>query len=319
MKKGKKIVVVMLPFGMCNQLFMYGYGKYIQKMVGATKLYLDYSQCGSQIVHHDATWENTLAHFGLQVDEIFYEKRQYPFELLFKWYICRIFDHLKEIFHRKKGLEYGKTGRFLKWIGIILNSNGDIHKTDEYYTKILKNNSYLLRGIFQNPEVMYSIRETLLEEIKLKEIENIHYINVLSSIENSNSVAVHIRRGDYLNHPLMGVCDDKYYIEAIQEMINRVSAPTIFVFSDDIKYTREIGIEKYCSDVIYVDYNFRDYEELILMSNCKHFVLSNSTFSWFGQFLCKNKIKTVIAPEVWFRPDMKSPLQEESFVYINIK
>ncbi len=119
-------------------------------------------------------------------------------------------------------------------------------------------------------------------------------------IKNTNSVSIHIRRGDYLrNADLKDVCTLSYYKNAIQEICRRITHPTFFIFSNDIPWCKEnFPLEK----AIFVTGNTgrNSYRDMQLMSYCKHNIIANSTFSWWGAWLNANPNKIVIAPDKWF-------------------
>ena len=124
------------------------------------------------------------------------------------------------------------------------------------------------------------------------------------AIRACESVSVHIRRGDYLSNPAFyrfhGVCAVEYYEAAVGHLAGAVENPCFFLFSDDLDWARRNLRLDY--PVTYVDHNGedKDYEDLRLMSQCKHHIIANSSFSWWAAWLCANPGKIVIAPRKWF-------------------
>lgn len=120
---------------------------------------------------------------------------------------------------------------------------------------------------------------------------------IMKKILEKESVSVHIRRGDYKSHNLL--LDDGYYLAAADMISHRINNPVWIVFSDEINYVKENY--RFKGEVIYIDdsYKLKDYEQLILMSQCKHNIIANSTFSWWGAWLNQNKNKCVVAPSKW--------------------
>lgn len=118
--------------------------------------------------------------------------------------------------------------------------------------------------------------------------------------------ALHIRRGDYASeaHTLAfhGVLPESYYRRGLDILRSMLGAPPdLFVFSDDLPFAREMLREH--ADAVFVDGNFeRPWEDMHLMSLCRHFVLANSSFSWWGGWLSRAADKIVIAPRAWFQP-----------------
>jgi len=129
--------------------------------------------------------------------------------------------------------------------------------------------------------------------------------NEISKImQDTNSVSIHIRRGDYIANPITfqyhGLCSMEYYKKAIQYINENINRPIFFFFSDEIDWVKDnLKIPKDC---YFIDHNKmeNDYLDLWLMSQCKHNIIANSSFSWWGAWLNTNKEKIVIAPKKWF-------------------
>jgi hypothetical protein len=112
------------------------------------------------------------------------------------------------------------------------------------------------------------------------------------------SVCLHIRRGDYLNNSYFSVCTEAYYRSAIHLMTEKIKNPVFYVFSDDIEYAKAF-CEALPIKTVFGPENNPDFEELRLMYTCKHFIISNSSFSWWAQYLADSPQNTVIAPNRW--------------------
>ncbi len=128
-------------------------------------------------------------------------------------------------------------------------------------------------------------------------------------INNYNSVSIHIRRWDYVTNPKANnvhwTCSLAYYQKAIEVIKTKINNPVFFIFSDDIKWVKDnLKIEK----AYYIDWNNADknYEDMRLMSLCKHNIIANSSFSWWGAWLNKNQEKIVIAPNKRFNDNKKN-------------
>jgi hypothetical protein len=127
---------------------------------------------------------------------------------------------------------------------------------------------------------------------------------VLNEIRYSNSVFVHVRRGDYFspayNERFEGCCSIDYYINSIQYIKEQISNPEFFVFSDDIQWAKEnLPLEK----STFVDWNKGENSpfDMFLMSNCKMAIMANSTFSFWGAKL--GVPKTIVTyPKKWINP-----------------
>ena len=124
------------------------------------------------------------------------------------------------------------------------------------------------------------------------------------------AVSLHVRRGDYLTdvrtHAAHGVCSPDYYRAAVQYVAERVEAPEFFIFSDDISWARaSLELDYRCH---FIDHNrgAESYNDMRLMSLCRHHIIANSSFSWWGAWLNPSRDKMVIAPKRWFAKQDKN-------------
>jgi hypothetical protein len=159
-----------------------------------------------------------------------------------------------------------------------------------------------LEGYWQTEKYFADIRKTIVSDFSLRDEKDLDKA-LLADVANSNSVSLHVRRGDYVSdkgtNQFHGVCGLPYYLEAIAYLKEKISKPTLYVFSDDIRWVKENL--KTDLQIKYVSNGqIKDYEELILMSKCKHNIIANSSFSWWGAWLNGNPNKIVIAPKKWF-------------------
>jgi len=161
-----------------------------------------------------------------------------------------------------------------------------------------------LEGYWQSEKYFKHVREELLglfvPVLELSEYSR----GIKKSISDSPcAVSLHVRRGDYLlskNQSVHGSCGLDYYQKCIQYFENKYSDLNFFVFSDDITWAKENL--KFKGQSEYVDGNGvdRNHEDMLLMSLCRHNVIANSSFSWWGAWLNKNAGQEVIAPKQWF-------------------
>ena len=143
---------------------------------------------------------------------------------------------------------------------------------------------------------------------------NQEFLNCIGS--SHPSVCIHVRRGDYLQYSNLLVCDEDYYEKAIIKMSELLENPSFFVFSDDIEYTRKLF--KHKPGFRFVDLDNPDYEELRLMYSCENFILSNSTYSWWAQFLSENR-NHVISPRYWDREQKENRLIEKDWILLETR
>lgn len=168
----------------------------------------------------------------------------------------------------------------------------------------IKNNSHL-EGYWASEKYFKDIENIIRKDFTFKDKPDEVNQQMVGRIKNCDSVSIHIRRGDYVfdekTNKYHGFCDLDYYLRAITLVTKTVKNPQFFVFSDDIKWAKQNLHPKFpCT---YVDHNVgkKDYEDMHLMSLCKHNIIANSSFSWWGAWLNQNPGKIVIAPKKWFR------------------
>ena len=167
-------------------------------------------------------------------------------------------------------------------------------------------------GFFQSIRNVMPIADILREDFKVKTPPSPENAALLREIEACNAVCLHIRRGDYLNPRWknLQICDFDYYSRAIDAILARTERPVFYVFSnthDDLEWiARNYHFaQTYPGDgnpieLRYVDLGNPDYEEFRLMCSCRHFIISNSTFSWWPAFLSGlSPEKVVCAPHRW--------------------
>ena len=174
-------------------------------------------------------------------------------------------------------------------------------------------------GCFEDPIYFDEIREILLAEFTPKKDLLQKNREMMCNIQQTNSICLSVRRGDFESNAevkkLQSVCDRKYFEEAIQVIKNNVKNPVFFMFSDDIEWVKN-NIYTGCV-TYYEDGTDPVWEKLRLMSACKHFVVSNSTFSWWTQYLTKSENKIVVSPSRWFNNDYESPLIGKDWIKIS--
>ncbi len=161
-----------------------------------------------------------------------------------------------------------------------------------------------LMGYWQSERYFADVAQTIRTDFTFRQPMIGRNHELVEEIGAVNAVSLHVRRGDYANNlrtkATHGVCPLDYYEAAIRYIAERVEAPHYFVFSDDMEWVRaNLRIQLPCS---YVDHNqgAESYNDMRLMSLCKHHIIANSSFSWWGAWLNPCDDKVVVAPKNWF-------------------
>jgi hypothetical protein len=165
-----------------------------------------------------------------------------------------------------------------------------------------------IRGYWQSEKYFLDIANELRADFAFKNPMTAKNLELAKKIEGENSVSLHIRRGDYVKNPkasaLYGTCTLDYYSEAMQLMIGKLGMPHVFIFSDDIDWAKDNLLISAPHTFVYQNIGIDSYRDMQLMSLCKHNIIANSSFSWWGAWLNPSESKIVIAPRKWFSADI---------------
>lgn len=167
--------------------------------------------------------------------------------------------------------------------------------------QVLEKERAYLTGWWQSEKYFYDVRTEVREAFTFRKLELSEKMQKYKeTMENSNSVCVHIRRGDYLevDEVYGGICTEEYYAKAMKKMETEIPDCQFFIFTNDIPWVKERMQGK---NITVVEGNDEDagYIDMYLMTRCKHYILANSSFSWWGCYLNPSEEKKVIAPKIW--------------------
>lgn len=162
-----------------------------------------------------------------------------------------------------------------------------------------------LSGYWQSEKYFIDIGDIIIKEFTIRTKPDSFNIALLNQIKASESVSIHIRRGDFAENSstklLHGLFRVDYILKAVSVITEKLNNPHFYVFSDDIDWAKTNLKMKY--PITFIDNNIdkKDYEDLRLMSSCKHNIIVNSTFGWWGAWLNNNKSKIIITPKNWYK------------------
>lgn len=191
-----------------------------------------------------------------------------------------------------------------------------------YYPQVFefKHEHELFMGTWQSEKFFIDAKKMVRQVFVFNEsLLSGETLELKNRILAENSVSIHIRRGDYLNNQynngFAGVCTEEYYSKAIDLITKKVDQSVYYVFTDDKDWVSEhFKIE----NAIYVNINSGEdsWQDMYLMSRCKHNIIANSSFSWWGAWLNANPDKIVIAPKLWWRLFEHDDVVPESWIRI---
>lgn len=266
--------IVKFNGGLGNQMFQYAFGYAMEKETGVETFF----------------------------DMSFFEKKYArPYELgVFSLKVNQVEDYwlklkLKAMWKLRKKL---KKRKFFE-----LTFFPEPHFHYYKYAFQIRPNTYI-EGFFQSEKYFKKYEDDLHNAFKFKTRPSKFNQYMIEQMSESNSVSVHIRRGDYVQkkryQDLYATCSLDYYKRGVEHIANKYPNPRLYVFSDDIQWVKANWNLPY--ETVFVNHNTADqnFEDIRLMSNCKHNIIANSSFSWWGAWLNKNPQKIVIAPKKWF-------------------
>ena len=271
------MIVVRLSGGLGNQLFQYAAGRCLS-VACHTELVLDLSW------YKNTPASNTPRQYELVNFSIVARLAKAKEEHTFRLYTHRILSRLPFMprpwrLYRESGFDFDD-----KFMGI-------------------KDNTYL-DGYWQSYKYFEPVAQTVRSELSPLLAPSALDRVVGEQIRQTQSVSVHVRRGDYVTlksaAKVHGASPLDYYHAALRTMKSKVANPSFFVFSDDMLWARE-NLE-FPGPVVFVSHNgpATAFQDLRLMSECHHHVIANSSFSWWAAWLNPRQDKCVIAPKKWF-------------------
>lgn len=199
-----------------------------------------------------------------------------------------------------------------------LNKNGlyyYIPTMKPFYKSKTKN--IIFYGSFEVYEIMKKYKKNIKKMYVGKNEFDIKDQEMLNKIKKDNSICVTIRRGDFLRKEFINnhyICTPEYFEKAIDIIKEKVGNPLFVVFSDDVDWCKKNM--KFPDGTVYESGKNTISEKIELMSSCKNFIISNSTFSWWVQFLSDNNNKVVVAPKKWNNFEYKDEIYEPDWILI---
>jgi hypothetical protein len=275
------MIIVQLIGGLGNQLFQYAFGRSLA-IKNNTELKLDINKFQIYKLHN----------FSLQ-----------------NFNIDQNFATLKDI---RKMTTVGRFHEYLnkKYLKNYFRFNAIKEDGLSFNPKYIKTtNKAYLEGYWQSEKYFMDVADTLRQDLIITTPLTGENLEFSKKIAATNSISLHIRRGDYVSdsntNRVFGTCSMEYYLKAIEIITSQVTNPSFFIFTDDPSWVTENF--KIAAPHLYVTHNNANtnYEDLRLMSLCKHNIIANSSFSWWGAWLNNNSDKLVIAPKNWFADPLR--------------
>ena len=335
------MIVLRLRGRLGNQLFIYAFGRSLQEKFNDELVLLDNeNDTGGTILNQFRLPNNVKIvpiSYGYKYDyynmkasdykkisnriinsikkEIYFNKQCKNMNIPQMSFIQKIDYFMYKVNTRKKSRRecYNyeiKNSERLNKAGLYICENGYVE------FKYPKKKNIFAFGYFQSTKYFKDIEKEIKKEIRPKKELRNELMPFIDEIKEGDSVCLSIRMGDYIKNPIHGVCSQKYYQAAIDKMYELHPNAKIFVFSDDVEAVKETYSFK--NNVFYEPDGCNELEKITYMSMCKHFILSNSSFSWWTQYLCSYEKKTVIAPEKWYAVDIPCDIYEDNWILLSV-
>lgn len=271
------IVIVKLMGGLGNQMFQYAAGRALAERRGA-RLLLDLSS-----YEHDRLGRRyRLDHFNIRAEIASPDDVERVTGLGRRGLLSRARRRAERLLPRH-------------WRSVFTERQRSYDRELFYIRR-----SVMLSGYWQSPQYFASIEHLLREELRWREPPDAYNEALTQEIIAAEGVSVHVRRGDYVENKSHNVLPIGYYQAAVARIAEVAYQASYYVFSDDMPWCK--GHLDLPGRTTYVDHNGpeADYEDLRLMSLCHHHIIANSSFSWWGAWLCERPGQLVIAPRQWF-------------------
>ena len=273
------MIIVKIMGGLGNQMFQYAAGRRLAAFHNAL-LRLDISDFVDYNLHN----------YGLSAFNI-KESIATPAEIQF----------LKEPESSSFKKKLKKLLRQPSKLGITHIREKQYHFGPEILTM---HDSVYLDGYWQSEKYFGDIADIIRNEFTVTLPQSDKNMELAQQITSCESVSLHVRRGDYVTdektNTIHGTCDLAYYEHCIERLTKKIPAPHFFIFSDDPEWTEKNL--KMTHPATFVSHNGseKNYEDLRLMSQCRHHIIANSSFSWWGAWLGQHRNAIVYAPKRWF-------------------
>ncbi len=293
-----------------NQMFQYAFARYLTVKYN-DELSINFNEVFKRYDEENG-WRNSLADFNVCKYKINVKKKYSVIQKVLLYLMQKYLHHNDPLTVYKKQRRFAS---ILSKFGIFYLMDGYL-KFDEPY-KFIKDK--IVIGYFESPRYFLEINELIKKEFTPRYPLLARNTDLYKSITSSESVCIAIRRGDFLspeNKNNVFICKEQYFYRGIEIIKKQIPDAVLFVFSDDIEWIKKTM--DFPGKVYFESGKDPVWETLRLMSSCKHFIMSNSTFSWWAQHLCTNENKIVIAPKRWRNDGRTVDIYEDNWTLIDV-
>lgn len=300
------MIIIRLRGGLGNQLFQYAAAYQISLLYKQDNIYFDLSEF-TYDKQRDFSLNRLKIEKGKRLPNKIKESLYYKVS---NWLEKKYPDIVKMMDGHLIGEEFVRN--MLGGIGFFYCTydNPDIPISLRYSKNIFLSNYF--QNVKYSRKVIGQLKKQFVPQKNIEEKFN----DFFQTVQEQCSICIHIRLGDYQKNSLHEVCNVNYYEKAICEIKKHVDNPVYIIFSDDKNFVREHY--QFSETVLFEPDNLDDVQTLYLMSKCKHYILSNSSLSWWAQKLSDSTNKIVIAPTRWYNDrNRKYDLLQQNWLLID--
>lgn len=266
------MIIVRFIGGLGNQMFQYSFYKHLEAL--------------NVIVKADITdFDGYDLHNGFELENVF----KITLDKASTKEISKVKDTSLDVFSRIKRKVFGQ-------------KKSHRYQSDFSLNSFDKNENLYLDGFWQASKFISSDLRKIQRDFVFKPQPTKKNAKIIDEMRKSNSVSIHVRRGDYLKlKDVYAECAKDYYQKAISFLQSNNQDCNFYVFSNDISWCKE-HLDFKNSKYTFIEHNtgVQSYEDIRLMTQCKHNIIANSSFSWWGAILNQTKGKTIIYPKKWY-------------------
>lgn len=293
----KHKIVIRLHSGLANRMFQYAYYLYLQQK--GYDVRMDSKSYRIFHVHEDVDWQRIFPHAKMREASAWTIKRYGGgSDLISK--VRRHVPHASQVWWRMK------------------NPTFRLPTEEE-----LRKRPYII-GFFQRADMVEQVEERIRKDLQYVPFEpNSPYAELAQKLASEESVAIHVRKGkDYSVLPYFhNTCPESYYAHAIEYMKQHLKSPRFYVFTENPEWVKQHLPGDYECIGTGITSGWGNHFDMQLMSCCKHNIIANSTYSWWGAYLNPNLDKIVILPKYWFNPklypDPEDALQAKGWISLD--
>jgi len=297
--------IVNIIGGLGNQMFQYAFAVSLKAKFPKEEIFLDIQHFNVLFVKN---FKGRNVHYGFELDKILQEV---ALPVANKFILRKVTRYIPNYWLSRiarKLLPKKKTE--------FIDDNFGKFSPEVYY----KEGDCYYEGYWQSAKYFTENKTLIKKSLRFKEFTDLTNVRLSKKMLSENSVAIHVRRGDYLQQSLYkNIATIEYYHKSIQMIKSIINEPIFYVFSNDLEWCKENMqplLEGY--EITYLSHNKgnESFRDIMLMCCCKGMIIANSSFSWWAAFLNERDDNVICAPKKWINMHGAEDIQDSSWILI---